>query len=215
MPDYDFLEWNESNFDVECCAYVREAYMQRKFAFVSDYARGHALLLRGGIYLDTDVEIVRRFDAFLCHRSFWGFETGNYAATSTFGCVRGHEILAEYLSEYNQRRFVLADGSRDLATNVVTINRILERHGLVRDGKEQSFGQDNRCYPMSFFSPYDYVLCESHRTNDTVAIHRYKLSWGSPASRLRRVLAPALAAVAKASGFGRLWSKLRRPRAQS
>jgi len=214
MPDYELLEWNESNFDIQCCAYVKEAYENRKFAFVSDYARGHALLLRGGVYLDTDVEVVGRFDPFLCHRSFWGFETGNYAATSTFGCVPGHEILAEYLAEYNQRKFILSDGSPDLTTNVTTVNRILERHGLVRNGKGQPFGQGNHCYPMPFFSPYDYVLCECHQTSETVAIHRYQLTWGSPANRLRKVLVETLAAVAKATGLGRLWRQFRGSRAQ-
>ena len=147
MPDYEILEWNESNFDLNCCPYVSEAYERRKFAFVSDYARGHALMLQGGVYLDTDVEVVGRFDRFLSHRSFWGFEAENYVATSTIGCVAGHEILAEYLSQYGQRRFILPDGSLDLTTNVVVMNRILERRGLVLDGQEQPFGQGRPVLP--------------------------------------------------------------------
>ena len=71
--------------------------------------------------------VVGRFDPFLCHRLFWGFERGDYAATSTFGCVAGHEILADYLAAYDHRRFILPNGSFDLTTNVVTMNLILER----------------------------------------------------------------------------------------
>ena len=80
MPEYRFIEWNEDNFDVRACPYVERAYRAREFAFVSDYARGKALYDHGGIYLDTDVEVLKPFDDLLSYRSFWGFEAGNFIA---------------------------------------------------------------------------------------------------------------------------------------
>ncbi|MFP3393795.1 glycosyltransferase, partial [Brevibacillus sp. SIMBA_076] len=74
LPDYEFVEWNEENFDINCNQFVKEAYEEKKWAFVSDYVRLWALYHYGGIYLDTDVEVLKGFDAFLGHDSFSGFE---------------------------------------------------------------------------------------------------------------------------------------------
>jgi hypothetical protein len=167
------------------------------------------LLLQGGIYLDTDVEVVGRFDRFLQHRSFWGFEAANYVATSTMGCLADHEILAEYLAQYDRRHFSLPDGSLDLTSNVVTINQILKRHGLMCDGQQQTFGQENQCYPMAVFSPYNYLSGEERRTSDTVAVHRFQYTWGSPFARCRRSLVHAIAALAASSGLGTVCNRLR------
>ncbi|MEH7419501.1 capsular polysaccharide synthesis protein, partial [Neobacillus drentensis] len=83
LPDYQIIEWNEKNFDINANKYVKEAYQSGKFAFVSDYVRVFVLYRFGGIYLDTDVEVFKPFDIFLHHSSFWGFEQENYIATST------------------------------------------------------------------------------------------------------------------------------------
>ncbi|MEI3219550.1 MAG: glycosyltransferase [Lachnoclostridium sp.] len=70
-PDYEIIEWNEDNFDINCCPYVKEAYESKRFAFVTDYVRLYAMYTQGGIYMDTDVEVLRNLDEFLIHQGFW------------------------------------------------------------------------------------------------------------------------------------------------
>lgn len=187
-PDYQIIEWNEDNFDTICCQYVREAYEQRKFAFVSDYARGKALFDMGGVYLDTDVELVGRLDPFLVHEAFFGFEEGNLIATSTFGCRPGHPVVKRYLDQYASRSFVKADGSLDLTTNVTVLNQLLLSEGLRADGKLQHLADGVACYPMQCFSPLDYINFRDHRDGRTVAIHHYQHTWGGAGDKARRWL---------------------------
>ncbi|WP_243317507.1 glycosyltransferase family 32 protein [Geothrix paludis] len=205
-PDYEIREWNETNFDVSCCRYVSEAYERRKFAFVSDYARGWALLQHGGIYLDTDVELLRPMDVFLEHQAFFGFEHGHYVATSTFGCAQGHEIIKEYLAQYQDRAFVEANGREDLTTNVQVLTQLLERRGLILNGLRQDLPDGVACYPETVFSPYDYANCLDHRTPATVAIHHYAQTWVTPKGKALRRLKETVAAL----GGGPLIKYLRR-----
>lgn len=188
-PDFRVVEWNEDNFDINCCEYVRQAYEKRKFAFVSDYARGLALLKEGGVYLDTDVELVGRLDPFLQHEAFFGFEEANLIATSTIGCRPGHPIIQAYLDQYGARQFVRPDGSLDLTTNVTVMNRLLVGQGLRPDGTQQQIGGGIVCYPKQYFSPLDYIHFIDHRDVRTVAIHHYQHSWGGPADRMKKALA--------------------------
>ena len=187
-PDFEIIEWNEGNFDINICDYVREAYEQRKFAFVSDYARGLALWKMGGVYLDCDVELVGRLDPFLSHISFWGFEANEYVATSTIGCVPACPLIGEYLDRYRYRHFVRTDGSLDQTTNVLVINQILEKHGLVRNGQKQTLANQAVVYPMQVFSPLDYIMHVNHRDGSTIAIHHYQQTWGNSSQRWKKKL---------------------------
>lgn len=189
QPNFDIVEWNENNFDVSCCRYVREAYDRRKFAFVSDYARGLALLRHGGVYLDTDVELVGRLESLLACEGFIGFEYGNSVATSTMGFRAGHPLMRRYLDQYLSRSFVRADGSIDTATNVTVLTRLAVESGLKLDGTAQVLADGVRCLPMQVLSPLDYVNFADHRDTSTVAVHHYQHTWGGPVSRLRKRLA--------------------------
>lgn len=200
-PDYRFIEWNEDNFDVGCCAYVRQAYERRKFAFVSDYARGKALLEMGGVYLDTDVELLAKLDPFLQHEAFLGFEEGNQVATSTIGCRPGHPIVRAYLSQYNHRSFIQPDGSLDMTTNVVVLNRILVANGMRPDGSMQTLPGGTVCYPKQYFSPLDYVRFIDHRDVRTVAVHHYQHTWGGPLARAKKHIARGLSRLVGPSAF--------------
>jgi hypothetical protein len=187
-PDFEIKEWNEQNFDINVCAYVREAYDSRKFAYVSDYARGYALRKDGGIYLDCDVELIGRLDMFLHHPAFWGFEAGNYVATSIIGCVSEYSLIQNYLNQYHGRKFVMPNGAMDLTTNVVVVNRLLDLQGLIHDGKYQVLKDQSVVYPMEFFSPLDYTRHTNHRNQNTVAIHHYQHTWASSGQKFRRLI---------------------------
>lgn len=179
LPEYEIMEWNEDNFNIQSCPYVEESYRAGKFAFVSDVARGQALYDHGGIYLDTDVEILRSLDSLLHHRSFWGFEAGNFVATSTIGMVKGHEFMKEYLGLFAGRHFVQPDGFFDYTTNVSMVTELWRQRGLVLDNTLQEMDDGNCIYPQNFFSPYDYRLGATVRFPESYAVHHYAGTWNS------------------------------------
>ncbi|WP_373605231.1 MULTISPECIES: glycosyltransferase family 32 protein [Bacillus] len=185
LSEYEIREWNEDNFDIDCNPYVREAYESKKFAFVSDYVRVHALYNFGGIYLDTDVEVFKPFDDLLYHNSFWGFEQENYIATSTMGAVKGNDLIKTFLDSYEKKSFMKEDGSYDDLTNVAIITEILKDIGLKINGEYQEIEGIGAFYPQTYFSPYDYINCRKFITKNTYAMHHFYKSWLSPKARFK------------------------------
>ncbi|MGQ4665881.1 glycosyltransferase family 32 protein [Metabacillus halosaccharovorans] len=177
LPDYKIVEWNETNFDINLNSYVKEAYDSRKFAFVSDYVRVHALYHYGGIYLDTDVEVFKSFNDLLHHSSFWGFEQENYIATSTIGAKKGNLLIKQFLESYTDKKFLREDGSFNSLTNVAVITSLLESMGLKTNGQYQEIEGLGVFYPQTYFSPYDYINCQSFLADHTYAMHLFYKSW--------------------------------------
>ena len=96
LPDYEIKEWNESNFDINCCAYVREAYEAKKWAFVSDYARFWILYQHGGLYFDTDVELIKSIDDLIVKGAFMGCEPWNAAPALSLSLIHISEPTRPY-----------------------------------------------------------------------------------------------------------------------
>jgi hypothetical protein len=206
LPDYQIIEWNKKNFDCNYCRYSSEAYQMGKFAFVSDVARGYVLCNHGGIYLDTDVEVLRSFDHLLVHRSFWGFEAGNYIATSTIGAEKGNELIKAYIDQYSGRRFLQSDGSLDLTTNVAIATNLLQQRGLILDDAQQVIGDDNVVYPQRYFSPYDCRTGVLSIHSDTIAVHYYSNTWNSTIwFRFKRMLKNSIAKIVGEKFSRLLW----------
>ncbi|MGH1090102.1 glycosyltransferase family 32 protein [Bacillus mycoides] len=185
LSEYEIREWNEDNFNIDCNSYVREAYELKKFAFVSDYVRVHALYNFGGIYLDTDVEVFKSFDDLLYHNSFWGFEQENYIATSTIGAAKGNELIKRFLDSYEKKNFMKEDGNYDDLTNVAIVTEILKDIGLKINGEYQEIEGIGTFYPQTYFSPYDYINCRKFITKNTYAIHHFYKSWLPPKARFK------------------------------
>ena len=99
LPDYEIKEWNEDNFDINVNLYVKQAYESRKFAFVTDYVRLYALASEGGVYMDTDVEVLKTFDPFLHHHAFSGFENNNYVPTGMMASEKNGKWVTELLDD--------------------------------------------------------------------------------------------------------------------
>ena len=116
-PDYEIKEWNEKNFDINSNKYVKEAYEAKKFAFVSDYVRLHALYNEGGIYMDTDIEVLKSFDVFLKHTAFIGFEDLKHIGTGVIGAEKGNKWIRLLLKDYDNISFYTKNGEIDLTTN--------------------------------------------------------------------------------------------------
>lgn len=176
LNDYEFMEWNESNFNINCNKYVKQAYENKKFAYVSDYARINALYQYGGIYMDTDVMVYKSFDDLLDNKCILGFEEENYIATSFMASIPKHDLIKEFINRYEGINFYNDDNSLDLTTNVQRLTDILENRGLIRNDKYQQI-DDISIYPQEYFSPYDYGNCIRKNTENTYCEHLFLVSW--------------------------------------
>lgn len=177
-PDYEIIEWNESNFDINCCDYVKEAYDAKKWAFVSDYARIWVLNKFGGVYLDTDVEITKNIDSFLYDCAFTGFESPELPFTAIFGSEPNHPFTNAILQSYKNRHFLLDKNKYDMTTNTVTVTKLLvDRYSIMLNNTKQRFSDGLVIYPSEYFCPVDYLSNKIRKTKNTHTIHWYNASW--------------------------------------
>jgi mannosyltransferase OCH1-like enzyme len=175
-PDYEIRVWNESNFDITCNDYVRQAFQAKKFAFVSDYVRLYALYHFGGIYMDTDVEVLTSLDKFLEHEAFSGFETPAQVQTGLLASRPKHLFISQLLSDYDDRKFVKEDGTYDQTTNVTTITKYFSDIGFQMNNTKQTINQFT-IYPVDYFCPIDLSTSRLKLTENTVTIHHFSGSW--------------------------------------
>lgn len=176
-PGWDIREWSENNFDINICKYVKEAYEAKKWAFVSDYVRLWALVKYGGIYLDTDCELVKPINEFLNHEAVSGFESVAHIPTALMGCKKGFPLFNELLERYHKRHFVLPDGSFELMTNVQEITKVCAERGFIPNGEKQVI-EGFTLYPKEYFCPKIHgSQSTQYFTENTHAIHHYNLSW--------------------------------------
>ncbi|MBR6531892.1 MAG: glycosyl transferase [Clostridia bacterium] len=209
LPDYRLIEWNEDNFDISKNRFVAEAYSDRNFAFVSDYVRAFVLYNYGGIYMDTDVEVLGNFDRFLDDKVFLGFEEGNFVATCVMGVEKGHPLMKKYLDHYENMTYFNEDGTKYTDTNVVLLTKLLEERGLVRNNEQQMVG-DISIYPRTLFSPYDYINGISYITDDSVAIHHFAQLWLPVNVRIKTEVKRALIRVIGGENMKKLRKTIKR-----
>lgn len=183
-PDYEIIEWNEDNFDITSNLYVKQAYEARKFAFVTDYVRLWAMYHHGGIYMDTDVEVLKSLDEYLHHDAFSGFESQTKINTGTLASVKGFPLFAELLADYDNREFFRADGTMDMTTNVETISNFMIPRGFIPNGEMQT-ADGLAIYPKYVFCPSYNKLDDKEYTKDTATIHWFAGSWKSEATKKR------------------------------
>ena len=196
LPDYEIKEWNEENFDVTKIPYIKEAYEAKKYAFVSDYARFWILYKYGGLYFDTDVEVVKSMDEIISKGSFMGFE--NNGATTTgvapglgLGVNPGLDLYKEILDYYAGEHFLTADGKQNLKTVVSRVTEIMNKHGLKENNIFQVVAGVN-VYPYDYFCPIRITDGKMTLTSNTVSIHHYAASWTTPTHRLLRKIVLAI-----------------------
>ena len=201
FPDYEIKEWNESNFDVNIIPYTAQAYAARKYAFVSDYARFWVLYREGGIYFDTDVEVIRPMDDIISRGSFMGCELKYnpkatpetmYVAPGLGLCVNpGLGLLKELLDLYATLSFLNPDGTRNQKTIVDYTTELLCKHGLKNVPDIQQVA-DVWIYPNDYFAPKNVDTKKLVITENTRSIHHYDASWADKASRAAGERAPKL-----------------------
>lgn len=182
-PDYKIIEWNESNFDINCNTFVKQAYENKKYAFVSDYARLYVMYNYGGIYMDTDVEVVRPLDEFLVHKAFSGFEREIYIPTGIMASEKEFPLFKKLLDYYKDRNFVKEDGTLDTITNSVIITNILKNMGFCADNSFQTI-ENLALYPTDYFCPLNGATGKLSITKNTATIHWFSNTWASPGRRV-------------------------------
>ena len=198
LPDYEIREWNESNFDVNIVPYTREAYGAKKYAFVSDYPRFWVRYRYGGLYFDTDVEVLRPLDDIVARGPFMGCERDavlqsgkdRMGATAPavapglgLGVNPGLGLYRELLDMYAGLHFVNANGSLNQKTVVQYTTEVLCRHGL-RNTSEVQECAGVWIYPKEYFCPIDYWTKVRKDTANTYTVHHYAASWHGKKEKL-------------------------------
>lgn len=176
-PDYEILEWNENNFDVTTAPkYVQQAYESRRWAFVSDFVRLKALLEMGGVYMDTDVEVIKPLDSFLKHKAFAGFEGIGRVQTGLLACEKDFPLFRDFIAYYDTASFLQSDGTPDITTNVEILTRLCLARGMEADDIYQEI-DGLAIYPRAVFCPVDFDTKKLKKTRKTVIIHWFSGSW--------------------------------------
>lgn len=191
FPDYEIKEWNEDNFDVNIIPYTKEAYEAKKYAFVSDYARFWILYNYGGLYFDTDVEVIKPMDNIIARGPFMGCEKNggdtNLASVAPglgLGVNPGLGLYKEILRVYANLHFKNQDASLNMKTVVQYTTELLCNYGLKNTNDIQLCG-DIWIYPKEFFCPIDFKTKQCVITKNTYTIHHYAASWLPLKSKLR------------------------------
>jgi len=184
-PDYKIIEWNENNFDINCNQYVRQAYESKKWAFVTDYVRLKVLYDFGGIYMDTDVEVVKSLNEFLSSPAFSGFEGDKSISTGIMGSMKENIWIEELLKDYKDRAFLKPDGNYDLTTNVQSITATtLRLYKVCLDNTRQNL-PDVILYPFDWFCAKSFETGKIIQTENTYTIHHFSGSWLSSSQKLK------------------------------
>lgn len=185
LPDYEFKLWNEDTFDVNSVEFTRQAYANKKWAFVSDYVRMYALNKFGGWYLDTDIEILRPIERFEVHRMVLGTDHDG-ALTALMGSEPNHPYWSEVLAFYDSMNFVNKDGTFNMTVNNTHLQGVLESYGYKFENKYQELKEGIVVYPDDYFHVANNEKGTIHKTNNSYAIHWHTLLWTSEMSHLNR-----------------------------
>ena len=178
-PDYEIKVWTEDNFDVNACKFTREAYENKKYAFVSDYVRLKVLYDYGGIYLDTDVGVEKSFDDLLDDaEGVLSFENDVWLGTAVMLAAKHAKWLEPLIKYYENISFVKKNGKVCQTANCALITSYLnEYYGLkIKEGK-QICGGGILILPREYFAPLYYLTGEVNKTENTYAIHYHNFSW--------------------------------------
>lgn len=176
-PDYEIIRWDENNYDLEKHAYMKAAYERGAYGFVPDWARLDILYRHGGIYMDTDVEVVKNLDPLLRQEAFCGIEKWqvlNFGGCS--GAIKGHRMIGEFLKAREDVLFLDAEGRTNSVTCGFYDTNAAIKYGYQINGTTQNI-QGMNIYAFDYFHPYDYMSGHTYMTEHTYTIHRFNGGW--------------------------------------
>lgn len=185
LPNYEFIKWDFTRFDINSSVWVKEAFENKKYAFAADYIRLHALYTFGGIYMDMDVEVIKSFDSLLDNRYFICFENNNSSQVlemATLGVEKGCWWVKNLLEYYENRHFIMEDGNYDLKALPMVVRDIFIQKGIsirpILGIHDYNDGKKTICVlPYYYFSPKSYSTEKIESTSYTYSIHHFASSW--------------------------------------
>lgn len=180
LPDYEIKIWSKDTFDISSVRWVKEAFEAKKYAFAADYIRFWSLYNYGGLYLDSDVEVLKSFDEFLNQHSFIGFEYLNIPEAAVIGAEKGTTWIKHALDWYKDKSFFYENGEmkKDVCPILTSLALKKDFHMNVFDtGKVQKI-EGISFYPYTYFSPKNYFTGKVKIKAETVCIHRFASAWG-------------------------------------
>lgn len=177
-PDYEIIKWDENNYDINKIPYIREAYKEKKWAFVADYARLDIIYREGGIYLDTDVELLKNIDFLLDKNAFMCIEKAGLLINTGlgFGAVPGNQMIKNIMNLYENTSFYNIDGSLNLKACTIYVTDYFKLYGYKKENIKQ-YINDVTIYPSEYFCPIDFDNGTFNITENTIGIHWYDASW--------------------------------------
>lgn len=196
-PAYEIIRWDESNFDYKIDNYPYEAYDAKKWAFLSDYARLWIVYHYGGIYLDTDVRLIKPLDELLDYKAYFGIEKTDNLCIDTglgFGAEKGNAIVKELLDQYEDIHFKLGDGKYDFTPCPDRNIEVFERYGY-HNRDEMVRGDEFVILPSEYLCPMEYATRKIDVTENTISIHYYQGSWEKKTTRIKSKIARLLHVV--------------------
>lgn len=187
LPDYEIKRWDESNYDVNCITFSKEAYEVGKFAYVSDYARLRILYEHGGVYFDTDVEVIRPMDELMAKGAWMGIEkhTSNPTVDDMvnpglgFAVEPHNPVIKEIMAFYENTHYIFPDGHMEQIPIVPITSNVLKKYGLKPSTDRPYKVADITIYPWDYFCPMEFLTNKLEVTNNTYAIHHYTATWMS------------------------------------
>lgn len=181
LPDYEFMLWNLERSDINSSVWLQESFAHKKYAFAADYIRFYALYHYGGIYLDSDVEVLKNFDDLLHLPYFIGFDSHNSLEAAVLGCTKGNPWIKMCLDYYDHRHFLLPDGRLDTKPLPGIMKGIIEKKYSIVPLENSSplYVLDENLYVHSymFFSPKRHDTGNISLKHYTYTIHHYAMSW--------------------------------------
>lgn len=184
LPDYEIKEWNEKNFDINVCTFVKEAYNNKKWAFVSDYARIYALYTEGGIYLDTDMKIIKDVSHILDKDMFFGYEDSGYIGTAVIGVKEKHnKYLSEIMEYYKKLQHFNVQNIYNYANPAIITNILSKYNSEISEKGIKIYDKNVYVYPREYFYPLSYNYSEKVFTENTCMVHLFKGTWTSRGER--------------------------------
>lgn len=197
LPDYTLMFWNEQTFDINKYTFAKEAYEKKMYAFVSDFVRVYALQQYGGIYMDTDVEIINDLSDVLSKADvILGFENSTNIGTALMASVVDHQVMTDLVDYYTSRSFINNMGLVDITANPMIFASVLKKYGVVFNGEQQEVS-DIMIYKREVFFPKKIKDNQFIITNDCLAIHHFSASWLTDRQKKR--------------GSNKLWLNVFRP----
>lgn len=207
FPDYEIIEWNEDNFDIKENKYIEQAYNEGKYAFVSDYVRLKILYEEGGIYFDTDVEVLKKIPDEILNDGYFAKEQDDTIATGLgFAVPPKNNIIKIMLDDYANIPFILKDGSFDLTPCTIRNTNALKKKGYIIDSKNMPL-DSIKTYNRDYFCGYDlknnrYIISEK-----TYTVHHYSASWLSKSKKIKARLKIIICKIIGVDNFNKILRK--------